>query len=420
MLAVSDKERDLLTRLPRRPGLHAPARARTSSDPRTRSTSAAAWSSSATSATSPTARRWSTCAATSCPCSDPRLLDRHPLTVLGNWLEHARLAVDPATPGRQPGGLGAVGPALPAPRPAGGRAAAPRRRREGQGGAVDDGLHAGRHHPDRRRGARPGPGRARPHRLGRRRPRGRHHPPADRRRPLAPPGPPGRRPRRRPPPARGGRPAVPRDRRAGDGPSGPPATATRADRWATVGRRPSGRWRTASARSPRPATSCWCPSSGDGAVPDLAPQRAWPFPEARDGESGYEPVDGAAAVNHLEAQRQRGARWFALPSCGLELAPPLPRAAGSPRDPPPAAAPRRAPRALRPRRAPPATLEEPLPRAPRCTCWARTPRAGPDPSPTLLAALAGPRWVDRHPVVAVGCRAGLVDRPTTPRTPTTW
>jgi glycosyltransferase involved in cell wall biosynthesis len=56
------------------------------------------------------------------------------------------------------------------------------------------------------------------------------------------------------------------------------------------------------------------PVSSDGTVPDLAPQRAWPFPEARDGESGYEPVDGNAAVNHLESQRQRGARWFALPS----------------------------------------------------------------------------------------------------------
>jgi glycosyltransferase involved in cell wall biosynthesis len=52
----------------------------------------------------------------------------------------------------------------------------------------------------------------------------------------------------------------------------------------------------------------------DRAVPDLSPQRAWPFPEARDGEPGDEPVDDSAAINHLEAQRQRGARWFALPS----------------------------------------------------------------------------------------------------------
>jgi glycosyltransferase involved in cell wall biosynthesis len=56
------------------------------------------------------------------------------------------------------------------------------------------------------------------------------------------------------------------------------------------------------------------PVGGHDGVPDLAPQRAWPFPEARDGEPGDEPVDGLAAVNHLESQRQRGARWFALPS----------------------------------------------------------------------------------------------------------
>jgi glycosyltransferase involved in cell wall biosynthesis len=56
------------------------------------------------------------------------------------------------------------------------------------------------------------------------------------------------------------------------------------------------------------------PVGGDGAVPDLAPQRAWPFPETRDGKPGDEPVDGTAAINHLEAQRQRGARWFAFPS----------------------------------------------------------------------------------------------------------
>jgi glycosyltransferase involved in cell wall biosynthesis len=56
------------------------------------------------------------------------------------------------------------------------------------------------------------------------------------------------------------------------------------------------------------------PVGGDRAVPDLAPQRAWPFPEAPDGGPGDEPVDGNAAITHLESQRQRGARWFALPS----------------------------------------------------------------------------------------------------------
>jgi glycosyltransferase involved in cell wall biosynthesis len=56
------------------------------------------------------------------------------------------------------------------------------------------------------------------------------------------------------------------------------------------------------------------PVGSDGAAPDLTPQRAWPFPEAPGGDPGDEPADGHAAVNHLEAQRQRGARWFALPT----------------------------------------------------------------------------------------------------------
>jgi glycosyltransferase involved in cell wall biosynthesis len=56
------------------------------------------------------------------------------------------------------------------------------------------------------------------------------------------------------------------------------------------------------------------PVSSDGALPDLTPQRAWPFPEQRDGTPADEPADGAAAINHLEFQRRRGARWFALPS----------------------------------------------------------------------------------------------------------
>jgi glycosyltransferase involved in cell wall biosynthesis len=40
---------------------------------------------------------------------------------------------------------------------------------------------------------------------------------------------------------------------------------------------------------------------------------AWPFPQDREGKSGYEPADSTAAANHLEAQRLRGARYFVLP-----------------------------------------------------------------------------------------------------------
>ncbi len=38
-----------------------------------------------------------------------------------------------------------------------------------------------------------------------------------------------------------------------------------------------------------------------------------PFPQDRDGNTGYDPVDATAAVNHLEAQRTAGARFFVLP-----------------------------------------------------------------------------------------------------------
>jgi GT2 family glycosyltransferase/glycosyltransferase involved in cell wall biosynthesis len=41
----------------------------------------------------------------------------------------------------------------------------------------------------------------------------------------------------------------------------------------------------------------------------------WPFPQTRDGAAAnYEPVDAPAAINHLESQRVRGARYFVLPS----------------------------------------------------------------------------------------------------------
>jgi glycosyltransferase involved in cell wall biosynthesis len=49
-------------------------------------------------------------------------------------------------------------------------------------------------------------------------------------------------------------------------------------------------------------------------VPEVGSHPIWPFPQAGDGgRADYEPVDGVAAVNHLEMQRQRGARWFVLP-----------------------------------------------------------------------------------------------------------
>ncbi len=55
-------------------------------------------------------------------------------------------------------------------------------------------------------------------------------------------------------------------------------------------------------------------TAGDDDLANLGSSRCWPFPQNRDGGAvTYEPVDGDAAVNHLEAQRARGARYFVLP-----------------------------------------------------------------------------------------------------------
>ena len=64
----------------------------------------------------------------------------------------------------------------------------------------------------------------------------------------------------------------------------------------------------------RPGDVVLVASQGDAALVDIASHRCWPFPQGPDdGWAGYDPVDGEAAVNHLEAQRTRGAQYFALP-----------------------------------------------------------------------------------------------------------
>jgi glycosyltransferase involved in cell wall biosynthesis len=64
----------------------------------------------------------------------------------------------------------------------------------------------------------------------------------------------------------------------------------------------------------RPGEIVLVASRGDEELVDLGSLPSWPFPQGRDGGwAGYEPVDGRAAVNHLEAQRTRGARYFVLP-----------------------------------------------------------------------------------------------------------
>ncbi len=59
-------------------------------------------------------------------------------------------------------------------------------------------------------------------------------------------------------------------------------------------------------------------SGGREELVALGTQPCWHFPQGRDGGwAGYEPVDGPAAVNHLEAQRTRGARYLVLPKAAF-------------------------------------------------------------------------------------------------------
>jgi glycosyltransferase involved in cell wall biosynthesis len=247
------------------------------------------------------------------PLLDPRLVDRHPLTVIGSWLERAKLAVDPATPGvNLVGWVPSVQPYLHGAR----LAVVPLLHGAGVKGKVvqplmgytpvvttpigAEGLDLvqGEHaligadaadlaagvtrlltdddlwHRVARQGADHVDARHRPSLV-----RQRFYEIVDR--VMA-------------------RPA----RRAGD--SNPSAI--------------NGRERSARALDDRigtiaaPGDVVLVPVGDDAAVPALRFQRAWPFPEARDGASGYLPVDAATAVNHLDAQRRRGARWFALPT----------------------------------------------------------------------------------------------------------
>jgi len=55
-------------------------------------------------------------------------------------------------------------------------------------------------------------------------------------------------------------------------------------------------------------------SLGDDTLTELGSHPCWHFPEAREGGwAGFDPVNGRAAVNHLDAQSQRGARYFVVP-----------------------------------------------------------------------------------------------------------
>ena len=63
----------------------------------------------------------------------------------------------------------------------------------------------------------------------------------------------------------------------------------------------------------RPGEVVLIATAGDRVL-EVGSHPCWPFPQDRDGEpAGYEPVNGEAAINHLEAQRARAARYFVLP-----------------------------------------------------------------------------------------------------------
>jgi glycosyltransferase involved in cell wall biosynthesis len=246
------------------------------------------------------------------PLLDRRLLDEHPLTVLGNRLEHARLAVDPATPGvNLVGWVPSVRPYLHQAR----LAVVPLLHGAGVKGKVVEpmmgytpvvttpigaeglDLVQGEHaligsdptdlaagitrlltdddlwHRLARQGADHVDARLRPEVVGQQ-----FHEIVER--------------------------VMARPTRRDDG--GPSNDSGRV----THNQMLAERIRTVAA----PGDVVLVPANGEGTMPDLTPERAWPFPQGRDGAPGEEPADGAAAITHLEAQRQRGARWFALPS----------------------------------------------------------------------------------------------------------
>ena len=59
-------------------------------------------------------------------------------------------------------------------------------------------------------------------------------------------------------------------------------------------------------------------SKGDSALLDIGVKEAWHFPQRSDGVyAGYHPIDSAAAIDHLEALRAKGADHLAIPAPSL-------------------------------------------------------------------------------------------------------
>ena len=68
----------------------------------------------------------------------------------------------------------------------------------------------------------------------------------------------------------------------------------------------------------RPGAVVAVASRGDASLLELGEASGWHFPQRSDGVyAGYYPADSAAAIQHLERVRKRGAEYFALPASAL-------------------------------------------------------------------------------------------------------
>ena len=345
------------------------------------------------------------------PLLDPRLLDRHPLTVLGNWLDQVTLAIDPASPGvNLVGWVPSVQPYLDRAR----LAVVPLRYGAGVKGKVvqsmmgytpvvttpigAEGLDLvqGEHALIGSDAADLAAGITRLltdddlwHRLAR---QGADHVDA-RLRPEV---------------------VGPQFHEIVERVMARPAAAT-----ATAGG-PAGNGRAASDRAladrirtiAAPGDVVLVPVGGDGAVPDLAPQRAWPFPQgarrrrpatsrstAPPPSTTWRPSgSGAPGGSPSRARPRAGAT--ATPSCWTTSRPATGGCTTTStwRSTTSTGTVRRAGRRHRAERH-------------ACTCWGPTPRGGPAPSPTLLAALQDSGGLTVTQSWRSSGRARLVDRP---------
>ena len=130
----------------------------------------------------------------------------------------------------------------------------------------------------------------------------------------------------------------------------------------------------------RPGDAVLVVCGADHSLLDAGAHPCWPFPQSRDDADrpGPDPVDGTSAVHHLEAQRTRGARYFVLPRAAFSWRRRYPELARAPRHRVPTAAPGRASRHLGPRAGPPGPpTPRPRPERPRARATAPTPRTAP-------------------------------------------